>query len=191
MFSSLTKQSDPPRDKEKTRSPASKSPLRKLTPEISGPSIKSALEGNKTEEEKSPAKREAAAPSGNSGLAGFTEKALREKWGLLLEIFNDRPNLKSALNRDPLLQPGQIILLKLDNVLQDEIIKSNKPFLVNWLRRELENPGIELTTEVLHDVASRKPYTDSEKFDEMASKNQHLLILKQRFMLDFDDLTFL
>ncbi len=117
----------------------------------------------------------------------FTENQLYAKWAELLETFNDRPNLKSTLNRKPVLNPDGSLLLKIDNMVQDELVKNNKPQLVAWLRKELRNTTIDLFTEVVREPVTRIIYTDTEKMEEMLKKNAALALLKERFHLDFDN----
>jgi hypothetical protein len=59
-----------------------------------------------------------------------------------------RPNLKSSLSREPILNDDGTLLLRIDNHVQDDLIKSIKPQLVSWLRRELKNSSIDLVTEL-------------------------------------------
>jgi hypothetical protein len=125
--------------------------------------------------------------SGQPRYEPFTEEMLFEKWAELLETLNDRPNLKSTLNRKPILGKDGKLLLKIDNLVQEELIRNNKSQLVTWLRSQLKNSSVDLTTEVLYVPIQKSAYTDSEKFDEMLKKNKNLALLKQRFNLDFDN----
>lgn len=118
----------------------------------------------------------------------LSEELVYEKWSELLETFNDRLNLKSSLSRKPVIREKCILLLELENTLQEEIIKNNKPGLLAWLRRELNEPAVELVTEIKKQVSQKVAYTDGEKLDEMMQKNMYLQVLKQRFHLDFDEL---
>jgi len=118
---------------------------------------------------------------------GFTQEMLYEKWSLLLEAQNDRPNLKATLNQQPILEDNCMILLKINNRVQEELIRNHKPQLVAWLRKELRNANIDLTTEITLEPARRIIYTDDEKLEEMMRKNPELSLLKERFQLDFDN----
>lgn len=117
----------------------------------------------------------------------FTEEQLRLKWKEFLNTLDDRPNLKSTLSRDPELQPQNLLLLKIENHVQEELVKGIKPQLVSWLRRELRNSSIELETELVMEETTRFAYTDGEKLEEMLKKNPDLALLKQKFNLDFDN----
>jgi len=117
----------------------------------------------------------------------FDEKQLYVKWAELLETLNDRPSLKSTLNREPILREDFTILLKIDNLVQEELVRNNKPPLVAWLRKELNNSSVDIFTEVIAEPARRIIYTDEEKLEEMMRKNNNLALLKEGFRLDFDN----
>lgn len=116
----------------------------------------------------------------------FTEEQLLQKWAEFIATLDDRPNLKTTLSKTPVLKEDLTLLITLDNSVQDELVKNIKPQLVSWLRRELRNSGIDLTTEIAEDIIEKRAYTDTEKFEEMIQKNPKLALLKQRFNLDFD-----
>lgn len=125
--------------------------------------------------------------SKNKENEAFTPEMLAEKWNLLLETLSDRPNLKATLNQQPSLADHHTLLLKIDNRVQEELIRNNKPQLVSWLRKELRNVNIDLVTEITIEPARRIIYTDDEKLEEMIRKNPELSLLKERFQLDFDN----
>ena len=116
----------------------------------------------------------------------FTNEELQVKWKKYLSTLNDRPNLKSTLSREPILNHDGTLLLRVENHVQDELIKNNKPQLVLWLRRELKNSSIDLVTEIAESQSQKFAYTDGEKFEEMLQKNPDLAYMKQRFNLDFE-----
>jgi hypothetical protein len=124
----------------------------------------------------------------NQGLSeSFTNEELQVRWKKYLSTLNDRPNLKSTLSREPILNHDGTLLLRVENHVQDELIKNNKPQLVAWLRRELKNSSIDLFTEIVESQSQKFAYTDGEKFEEMLQKNPDLAYMKQRFNLDFED----
>ena len=51
----------------------------------------------------------------------FTDEQLQAKWKQYLATLEDRPNLKSTLSRDPELQEGGMLLLRIDNHVQDDL----------------------------------------------------------------------
>lgn len=154
---------------------------------MSGPSIKSVMNGGSVTDEKVDAKEQHELYTRQDLAETFTEEQLRKKWKEFLNTLDDRPNLKSTLSRDPELQPQNLLLLKIENHVQEELVKGIKPQLVSWLRRELRNSSIELETELVMEENTKFAYTDGEKLEEMLKKNPDLALLKQKFNLDFDN----
>jgi len=72
------------------------------------------------------------------------------------------------------------------NKSQDTQFRDEKPGILNYLRTSLKNFNIEVQTRIDEIKASKKPYTTSEKFQHMASKNPELAELKKRFNLETD-----
>jgi hypothetical protein len=116
----------------------------------------------------------------------FTNEQLQSTWKKYLATLEDRPNLKSTLSKEPELREDRTLLLRIDNHVQDDLIKNIKPQLVSWLRRELKNSSIDLFTEINETGGQRIIYTDGDKFEEMLQKNPDLALLKQKFNLDFE-----
>jgi DNA polymerase-3 subunit gamma/tau len=117
----------------------------------------------------------------------FTQEQLEVAWLAFTETLKIKnPRLFSTLAaQPPVLKENFIIELSLSNQLQiDEILKI-KFELVNFLRNELLNNKIELSTNLSETQQSQRFYTDKEKFDHMAQKNPNLLKFKQQFGLDF------
>lgn len=69
---------------------------------------------------------------------------------------------------------------------QENSFRDEKPSLMNFLRSELRNFSLEVTTRMVEATATKRPYTDLEKFQHMAAKNPHLRELHKRFNLDFN-----
>jgi len=72
------------------------------------------------------------------------------------------------------------------NKVQENLFREEKPSLMNYLRVGLKNFNIEVNTRVDEIKAAKRPYTTSEKYQYMASKNPQLAELKRRFNLDLD-----
>jgi len=160
---------------------------RKLTEEITGPSLRSILEGKHEKKGQVSVAEQFELYTGKVLNEPFTEELLHKKWDQLLETLEDKPSLKSSLSRRPVLSDNGTILLQIDNSVQEEMIRAHNPQLVAWLRSELKNSTIELITEINQVEIQKIAYTDSEKLEEMLRKNRNLAILKQRFHLDFED----
>lgn len=115
----------------------------------------------------------------------FTIEELKVKWDTFLKRLDDRPNLQSTLSELPVLKENFQLELEIENTIQEDLISSIKPELVSWLRIELKNSLIQLTTVITEKVKGRLIYSDAEKYDELLKKNPSLALLRQKFNLDF------
>ncbi len=151
------------------------------------PSIKDALsgnnQGNKVEED---AHKSNFSHYEENLFESFTQEQLTAKWNEFLLKMADRPSLCSALSAVPELTEGNKLLLKIGNSIQEEDIRLMKPELVSWLRKELRNSGIEITTRLEKIESERIIFSESEKLQMMMKKNPVLNELKQKFNLDFN-----
>ncbi|AMR34207.1 DNA polymerase III subunit gamma/tau [Mucilaginibacter sp. PAMC 26640] len=86
----------------------------------------------------------------------------------------------------PLVLSPENFEVPVNNKMQEQSFKDERPNLLNFLRSSLKNFNIEVNAKVEESVMVRKPYTSIEKFQHMAAKNPHLIELKNRFNLDFD-----
>jgi len=116
----------------------------------------------------------------------FTSEQLAVKWNEFLGLISDRPNLISTLSNVPELTNGNKLLLKIGNSVQEEDVRQIKPELINFLRKELRNSGIEMTTSIEKIESERTHFNDSEKMQLLMQKNPELFELKQKFNLDFN-----
>ncbi len=73
-----------------------------------------------------------------------------------------------------------------ENKVQENLFKTEKPALLNFLRSSLKNFTLDVNARVDEQVVVKRPYTSQEKFQHMAAKNPELLELKKKFNLDFD-----
>ena len=88
-------------------------------------------------------------------------------------------------NAPAMLKPYEFEVV-VANKVQENLFREEKPNLMNYLRVGLRNFDIEVSTRVDEIKASKRPYTTSEKYQHMASKNPQLAELKRRFNLDLD-----
>ncbi|HZL10832.1 MAG TPA: hypothetical protein VFC65_12610 [Prolixibacteraceae bacterium] len=175
------------------------SPVIKLEPIIKGPtvktirklgssftpSIKDALAGKVPEEKGIDHVQETTYNKYEKLADSYTMEQLSAKWKEFLDQISDRPNLQSTLSNVPEMIAGNKLLLKIGNSVQEEDVRLIKPELMSWLRKELRNSDIELTTSIERMESDRTHYSDSEKLQMMMQKNPKLNELKQKFNLDF------
>jgi len=151
------------------------------------PSIKDALAGNAQEKKSETAEENTQYNEYENFSEPFTAEQLAVKWKDFLNLIADRPNLCSTLSNIPELVEGNKLVLKIGNSVQEEDVRLAKPELISFLRRELRNSGIELSTQLEKIESERMFYSDSEKLQMMMQKNPELFELKQKFNLDFKD----
>jgi DNA polymerase-3 subunit gamma/tau len=72
------------------------------------------------------------------------------------------------------------------NKSQETLFRDEKPNILNYLRTNLRNFNLEVQTRIDEVKAAKRPYTTTEKFQHMATKNPQLAELKRRFNLDLD-----
>jgi len=84
-----------------------------------------------------------------------------------------------------MLQPYDFEI-SINNKTQESWFRDEKPELLNYLRTTLKNFDITVQTRVDEQLVSKRPYTASEKFQHMASKNPQLTELRKRFNLEFE-----
>lgn len=84
-----------------------------------------------------------------------------------------------------MLAPHQFEIV-VENKVQENLFKTEKPALLNFLRTSLKNFTLDVNARVDEQVVVKRPYTSQEKFQHMAAKNPELLELKKKFNLDFD-----
>lgn len=72
------------------------------------------------------------------------------------------------------------------NPLQEDDVISVKNEIRNYLKKELNNSGINIKTEIIQIKTNKKMYTDSDRFNYLCKKNSALELLKQKFSLDFE-----
>ncbi len=142
------------------------------------------MEG-KLEEKELSAKEQHEIYTKDEGSEKFTPEQLEKKWKEFVATLNDKPNLQSTLSRLPAFAEDYQFVLEIENTVQEDLINQVKTELVSWLRRELKNSGIQLSTKITATVKGRIIYTDAEKYDELLKKNPSLKLLRQKFNLDF------
>lgn len=84
-----------------------------------------------------------------------------------------------------MLQPYNFEI-SINNKTQENWFRDEKPELLNYLRTTLKNFDITVQTRVDEQMAAKRPYTATEKFQHMAAKNPQLAELRKRFNLEFE-----
>jgi len=118
----------------------------------------------------------------------FTDQTLYTAWHkYLIQLKSQkRSSLHSTLgSREVTIKEGNVLRLVLDNEIQKVEIIENRSEMLNFLRAELNNYGIQLDLEVSKEEGEKKRvYTNRDRFEHMSEKNPALLRLQERLDLD-------
>lgn len=93
--------------------------------------------------------------------------------------------MASIINANkPVLQKNHQIVFALPNKIMEEQFGSVRSKLVSYLRKDLNNYGISVITQVLKSETKKYIYTPQEKFQKLVESNPDVLLLKTKFGLD-------
>lgn len=148
---------------------------------VSSLSLKKSAEEEAAEEEEEDLSNKPRTP--------FTEGELRAKWKSFCYLVqkDKKASLYATLTKHPvqLLEDFQLSLV-LDSEIQALELNNEKASLLGFLRRELNNYGIDLTTEVHQDQQESKHLTSKDKFLKMVEKNPVLAEMREKLGLDIE-----
>lgn len=118
----------------------------------------------------------------------FDQEKLNKVWAYYTEsIAGQYPNFYSILSsRKPVLKENNLIELTLDNKAQELTMKERRVDLLDFLRSELGNNGIQMETILVETVSQSKPYTQEEKYKAMLEKNPELKTLREALDLELE-----
>lgn len=119
----------------------------------------------------------------------FTQTDLERVWEpMAKKVAATQPNLYNTLTcRPPVLTDEYRVVVTVDNKIQEGEIFHRRGEMLSILRESLNNWGIQIETLIAdRPPESRKPYTDQEKFDNLAGQNPVIKKLKDQLNLDID-----
>lgn len=119
----------------------------------------------------------------------FSSDVLLRHWNIYAEKVKKegKINIFTILTANPpTLLDNFVVEVIIENKIQDDLLNIEKIDLLNYLRVELKNFSIELTTKLMEQTTQRKLYTSTEKYQHMVQKNPNLEEFKRRFNLDLD-----
>ena len=88
---------------------------------------------------------------------------------------------------EPVLLANCKIEIQISNKSQEVVIEKEKIDLHEFLRNKLQNDTIEVITKIQEKTdEERIPYTNKDKYEQMAKDNPSLNILREKLGLDFD-----
>ncbi|HSV87224.1 MAG TPA: hypothetical protein VLH61_01125 [Bacteroidales bacterium] len=116
----------------------------------------------------------------------ISNELFQQTWKVLADSFvHESQSLFVALTSyEPSLNPEGMIKVKVDNTFQEKLINDRKADLLVFLRKELNNYGIQLETMVLENTRQQKAYLPKEKLEKMVEKNPAVARLCKELDLD-------
>ena len=98
-----------------------------------------------------------------------------------------KSNFATTLDMNtPTLKEDFKIEILLSNKSQEIMIEKEKIDLHEYLRKSLENDAIEVITKIQKTTKEFIPYTNKDKYEQMAKDNPSLNTLREKLGLDFD-----
>ncbi len=125
----------------------------------------------------------------NTSADTFTFDDLMSLWkeqATLAKELKKKSYYACLTKQPPVLKDKFIIEVTVDNKVQEETVNKEKPELIEYLKKKLNNYSIQLSIIVTEQVKEVHLYTDRDKFSELVKKNPDLLYLKEKFNLDFE-----
>ena len=121
----------------------------------------------------------------NRPTENFTPEQFAEKWKIFKGILEDKgkSNLASIFEVIPEIENDTIKILVENRALEDEF-KAQQSDFIDFIRLELSNYNIQVTTEINKEVTNKKAYTPQEKFAKMSEKNPTLKDLVKKLDMD-------
>lgn len=130
--------------------------------------------------------QETITTSGNA--SSFSQEQLDKVWKYFSEsIAKQYPNFYSIIStRIPTIKEDFTLELKLENKFQDMEIQERKSDLLEFLRNELNNSHLLLSTVIDESAQVTRPYSPEEKYKAMITKNPLLKDLTEKLDLELD-----
>ena len=116
----------------------------------------------------------------------FTEESLLTIWDKLKDRYKESSvTLFTAMNtHKPKIDGANLIEVTVENVIQKESIFEQKPEILSFLRKNLNNYAINMEVKVTDTPKVYKAYLPAEKFQKMVEKNPDVEQLKNDLDLD-------
>lgn len=180
-----------PTEAEKPAKTAAPAPVRNSDPEkitksktYSGLNVGDLMSAASIPIEKTEEEKEELPPDRDT----FTVETLHRVWEQMAATVLEEPDFKHTLtNAMPELENDVVISFYVSNRIQHAEINHKKAWMLDFLRKKLNNYGITLETYIREiEPASKVAYTDEEKFKEMSDKNPSLSAFKDQLGLELE-----
>ncbi|MDQ0640778.1 DNA polymerase-3 subunit gamma/tau [Pedobacter sp. W3I1] len=119
----------------------------------------------------------------------FSYDRLLEVWSAFTQKLKatDKINLFTILNNfAPTLLNPELIEISVESKTQEHLVQQESVELLNFLRNELRNFGVEVTYKLMERKIENRLYGNREKYDYLVNKNPKLDELRRRFNLDIN-----
>jgi len=119
----------------------------------------------------------------------FSYDRLLEVWSIFTQKMKatDRINIYTILNNfAPTLLNPELIEISVESKTQEHLVQQESVELLNFLRNELRNFGIEVTYKQMERKIENRLYGNREKYEYLVGKNPKLDELRRRFNLDIN-----
>ena len=117
----------------------------------------------------------------------FTEETLQKFWKEYVDLLNKKgeKSMASIVGTElPKLKNQFKISFTVPNKLMEDQFKKGKPKLLNFLRENLNNFGIDIHVTLNEKIEKKFAYTPKEKYQKMIELNPLLEKLRHTFELD-------
>ncbi|MCZ4244621.1 DNA polymerase III subunit gamma/tau [Pedobacter punctiformis] len=117
----------------------------------------------------------------------FTYERLLEVWSNYAEKLKkeNKINLYTILNNfAPALKGKEHIVISVEGKAQEDFIQGESVDLMNYLRNNLNNFGVEISYQHAERAHEKRLYTSKERYDYLVNKNPKLEDLRRKFGLD-------
>ncbi|HSV77015.1 MAG TPA: DNA polymerase III subunit gamma/tau [Bacteroidales bacterium] len=127
-----------------------------------------------------------AVQSENHPRDKFSSERFHTAWKAMTEMYEqESQSLFVALtNHEPSLSPAGMITVMVENAVQQKMIQDKKADLLEFLRKELNNFGVQLETSMVEHIRQQKAYLPKEKLEKMIEKNPVVSRLCKELDLD-------
>ena len=119
----------------------------------------------------------------------FSYDRLLEVWSIFTQKMKatDRINIYTILNNfAPTLLNPELIEISVESKTQEHLVQQESVELLNFLRNELRNFGVEVTYKLMERKIENRLYGNREKYEYLVGKNPKLDELRRRFNLDIN-----
>ena len=131
-------------------------------------------------------------PTTSGRANNFTQEELVAVWNAYAKnVEHEKPTISTIMQKtSPYKTSNSEILITLDNQVQEELINESKQGLTNYLKQELQNTSIYITTKIELSENSgntgTRLYTREDKLKYMIEQNPALVSLIKKLDLDLE-----